>query len=179
MPHHIHISYSDTDRESLDTLAKYLDTFAPVFGYTFWSRANLESGELKQQQIQHSVSNADAIIFLVTIDLYAEKDEVELDFELAMGHVDAGRALAVPILLRSMPAFDRLPLSKYPLPTGVGPMDLEPNPAQAWKIVVEWIFQVFEKLGQREVYRSFLEEDRSRFIDLANEVNILWEKRLS
>lgn len=176
MSYHIHISYANADQGELETLAKYLDTFADVFGYRYWSRVQLIDGEESKKEIAASIADADAIIFLVTIDLFADKGDAEFDFELAMKQVEAGKALAVPILLRSMPAYERLPLSRFPHPAGIGPLDLEPNPDQAWAVVVEWIFKVFERLDTREVYRSFQSEDRNLFIDLAEQVNARWNQ---
>lgn len=171
MTRQIHIAYSDRDGGFLAELVKYLETFQDILGFGYWGRMRLVPGDVTRRQIEESVGRADAVIFLVSIDLLADKGETRLDYDCALARVEAGRALAVPILLRSMPAYERLPLSKYPHPAGIGPLDLAENAAQAWATVVDWIFKVCEAWEGREVYRSFGENDRALLIEIARQVN--------
>lgn len=170
---HIHICFADGDRSAYNNLEKYLETFAGIFNFSYWSRANLLPGEVKLKRIEQGVGRADAIIFLTSIDLIAGKGDTKYDYDLCLQKVEAGNALAVPILISSVALLDRLPLGKYPFPAGVGAVDLESNPAKAWQEVIEWIFKVFEQRDQASSQHSSSSSDRDLLVEIANKVNAI------
>jgi hypothetical protein len=171
MKSHIHICFADSDRAAYDNLEKYLDTFAGILDFTYWSRAALKPGEVKHKQIDQGIAKANAIIFLTSIDLIADKGDAKYDYDLCMQRVAAGNALAVPVLISSVALLDRLPLGKFPFPAGVGAVDLELNPAKAWQVVIEWIFKVFEQRAQVLIQHSSSSNDRDLLVEIANKVN--------
>ncbi len=173
MKSHIHICFADRDRAAYDTLEKYLDTFAGILDFTYWSRAALKPGDIKHKQIEQAIAKANAIIFLTSIDLIADKGDAKYDYDLCMQRVEAGNALAVPILISAVALLDRLPLGKYPFPAGVGAVDLESNPAKAWQVVIEWIFKVLEQRDQVQIHHSSTSNDRDLLVEIGNKVNAI------
>jgi internalin A len=140
----IYISYAKEDLSYLQDLEKCLEVFRQVGEFSSWSRKHILPGGKTHDIIDSELAKADVIIMLVSPDYVNLKEEAKFEYEKALKLGNEGKCLIVPVVLRSLALWKKLPFGNYPAARDGEPLDLAPNKDQAWSEIVEWIAKILE-----------------------------------
>jgi len=146
-PIEVFFSYSREDKPLRDKLEKHLISLKRQGVISLWHDRQIVAGSEWEEEIDRHMRTADIILLLVSPDFVNSKYCYDIELPDAMARHDAGEAYVVPILLRPVAGWKRLPFAKLQVyPSGAVPITQWADQDTAFVDVVEGIETAVEKL---------------------------------
>jgi len=165
----VFISYSHKDEAYLHELEKHLTNLKRENLISTWHDRKITAGEEWDKRIDHSLSNSDIILFLISPDFIASDYCIENEVTKAISMHNNKEATLLPVIIRPCD-WQSTPISKIQaLPKDGKPLSLSANQDQCWLEITNSIRHVSKKLTslsstKRTIYFSINEA-------LVNEIN--------
>jgi hypothetical protein len=163
-PIEVFFSYSREDKPLRDKLEIHLSSLKRQGVISAWHDRQIVAGSEWEEEIDRHMRTADIILLLISPDFVASKYCYDTEFPVAMDRHDAGEAYVVPILLRPVAGWKRLPFAKLQVyPSGGIPITEWTNQDRAFVDAAEGIQEsVDQLLEKREQERLRVEATRQQ-----------------
>jgi len=146
-PIEIFFSYSREDKPLRDKLEIHLSSLRQQGVISSWHDRQIVAGSEWEEEIDRHMRTADIILLLVSPDFVNSKYCYDIELPYAIARHDAGEAYVIPILLRPVAGWKRLPFAKLQVyPSGAVPITQWADQDTAFVDVVEGIETAVEKL---------------------------------
>lgn len=97
----VFVSYSHVDEKLKDELVKHLEPLRRLYGFKAWHDRKINAGDEWKKAIENELASADVILLVVSIDFINSKYCYDVELEAAMERHAQGKAIVVPVILRS------------------------------------------------------------------------------
>ncbi len=181
----VFISYHEKDEELRQELEKHLGTLLREKVITSWHQREIIAGEEFQDEINQHLKRAGLILLLMSPDFIASDYHWTVEVTRALEQNAAGKARAIPVLLRYAD-WENPPIDKLsPLPSNRKPIKGWTDQDEAFLEVVKGIRKEVAQLVANSNYsppkessaNQELEKRQDRVTNLINEANRLFQER--
>jgi GUN4-like/TIR domain len=149
-PIEVFFSYSREDKPLRDKLEIHLSSLKRQGVISAWHDRQIVAGSEWEEEIDRHMRTADIILLLISPDFVASKYCYEIELPDAIARHEAGEAYVVPILLRPVAGWKRLPFAKLQVyPSGGKPITEWRNQDSAFVDVAEGIQVAVDQLLEK------------------------------
>ena len=144
------IVYSHEDLHYKTGLEKFLRHLVRRQKIVLWSDKEIKPGENWDTSIKLNLGEAELIILLVSVDFYNSEYIQDTEFQRAKERLDQGKALVVPVLVRSClwKSYDLIKDLQV-LPSGARSVDTWASIDQAFTDIAESLERLVDDLLER------------------------------
>ena len=142
-------SYSHRDRELRDELERHLSILKRSGFIRVWHDREIDAGTEWAGQIHEHLNRADVILLLISADFLASDYCYDVEMRRAIERHDAGEAIVIPIILRSVDWSDAPFARLQCLPADARPVTSWGNRDEAFRNVAEGIRRAIGKAARR------------------------------
>lgn len=144
------ISYAREDEAFITAMKDELIVLQRMRKIEIWDDSRLVVGDEWDKEIKHQLTTADIICLMVSKDFIKSDYIWSTEMEQAIQRHNAGEAVIVPILLKKVAGFNRLPFAKISaLPRGLNPISEWEQQEDAWYEVEGEISKLITKLEEK------------------------------
>jgi len=146
----VFISYAPHDREYMQELLMHLKILERQQVVDVWSDQLISLGESRDEIVGQMLQEANVILLLISSDYLALDDLYEREMQPALKRYEAGQAVVIPVLLRSVDWHNTSLAPLEMLPPGAVPVAAWRNRDEAWVDVTRNIRRVINTLRDKK-----------------------------
>ena len=162
-PIEVFFSYSREDKPLRDKLEIHLSSLKRQGVISSWHDRQIVAGSEWEEEIDRHMRSADIILLLVSPDFVASDYCHEIELPIAMARHEAEDVCVVPILLRPVEGWEKLPFAKLQVyPSGGKPITLWSNRDSAFVDVATGIRGAVENLSEQRQKHARLNAEKAR-----------------
>jgi formylglycine-generating enzyme required for sulfatase activity len=146
-PIEVFFSYSREDKPLRDKLDKHLRSLKRLGVIKSWHDREILAGAEWEEEINHHIQTADIILLLISPDFIDSEYCYDIELPDAMARHEADEAYVVPILLRPVASWTKMPFAKLQVyPSGGKPVTQWSDQDNAFVDVTEGIEKAVNQL---------------------------------
>jgi len=143
----VFVSYSHRDSALKDDIVGALNAWSVTRRGTVWCDGGIVPGQEWEPQILRALKEASVILLLVSVDFLNSAFIRRQELAEAMRRHNLGTAMIIPVLLRTVPFFDRYPFGKLQaLPSNKRPVEKWRRRADACGDIIQGVDRAVEDL---------------------------------